>query len=377
MRFRLFVFVLMVVLAALSASLYAQNAPQPDAMLDAHVAEAFVEASAAAKSSNHDQAAQIYWSIAERFPDHADAPRAAKQAAYTIDRLGDRDRSIAAFKRALDMYPDSGYTPALKRCLALSYQAKGDKETAIRELDDLVSRYPKSDAAGLGLINLGLLHIAQVCKQNTDEQNWQRKEEADAAFSRVTETFPDKRDLCAKAEMYRAGIAFERALAKRMSWDDAIKQVQAVKEAFPDADKAILARLELMQAEKLLFGKRYSDVVARSESLIESYPNCKLEVGWAHLLAGEADLELGESAKALAHCQIVANGNYTESDNFKDRDVTRSALVSIGDCYQKMGQLDKARDAWQNVITTYPGAWEAEVAQARLDRTKEGATSGK
>ncbi len=40
MRFRLFVFVLMVVLASFSASLYAQNAPQPDPALDAQVAEA-------------------------------------------------------------------------------------------------------------------------------------------------------------------------------------------------------------------------------------------------------------------------------------------------------------------------------------------------
>lgn len=366
MRFRLFVFVLMVVLAAFSVSLFAQSTPQSDPTLDAHVAEAFVEASAAAKSSNHDQAAQIYWSIAERFPDHADAPRAAKQAAYTIDKLGDRDKSIAAFKRALDMYPDSGYAPALKRCLALSYQAKGEKERAIRELDDLISRYPKSDAACLGLINLGLLHIAQVCKQNTDEQNWQRKEEADAAFRRVTETFPDKRDLCAKAEMYRAGIAFERALAQRSTWDIAAEQIRNVLSTYADAPGAIKARLEIMLAEIALENSDASAALQRAEDVLKSYPGCKLEMVWSHYIAGNACESRGDYATALTHYSAIIDGKYTEVDNFANRDITLYSLRRSANCYARLGQPDKERQMWEAIIQRYPDNPIAKIAEAEL-----------
>ncbi|MGI6295751.1 MAG: tetratricopeptide repeat protein [Armatimonadota bacterium] len=366
MRFRLFVFVLIVVLAAFSVSLFAQSTPQSDPTLDAHVAEAFVEASAAAKSSNHDQAAEIYWSIAERFPDHADAPRAAKQAAYTTDKLGDRDKSIAAFKRALDMYPDSGYAPALKRCLALSYQAKGEKERAIRELDDLISRYPKSDAACLGLINLGLLHIAQVCKQNTDEQNWQRKEEADAAFRRVTETFPDKRDLCAKAEMYRVGIAFERVLAQRSTWDIAAEQIRNVLSTYADAPGAIKARLEIMLAEIAMENGDYQDQARRADALIQAYPQCKLEIGWASLIAGYGYENTGDYATALKRYLLVIEGHYAVADNFKGLDVTLFCLMRSAECHVRTGETAKALDIWQTVLKNYPSSPKASLSAAMI-----------
>jgi tetratricopeptide (TPR) repeat protein len=373
MRFRSLVSVFIVVLLiCFAAALHAQDAPQPAPAADAQVSSAFAQATVADKAKHPDQAAQILWNLVDQFPNHPQAPKAAKQAAYLTDKLKDRDQSIAAFKRALELYPNSEYAPVLKRCLALNYEAKGDKGSAISEFRDLVARFPRSDAACFGLVNLGLLYVSQVAKDKTDAANWQLKDDADAAFKQVVDTFPAKRDMCAKAELYRAGIAFERALANRISWDAAIKQVQSVKRAYPGADPGILARLELMSIENDMLDHKYADVAANAEKLIEAYPTCKLELGWARLLAGDARTELGEYDNAMAHYQAVINGKYTPADNFAGRDVTTSAMVSIGDCYNRMGQPGKAKEVWQSLIAGHAGSWDAEVAQRRLDLLKGG-----
>lgn len=373
MRFRSLVSVLIAILTACSiAALYARDASQPDPALDAQIADAFAQATAADKAAHPDQAARIYWSIVDRFPDHPESPRAAKQAAYATDKLKDRDQSIAAFKRALELYPDSGHAPALKRCLALNYGAKGDKDAAIAELKDLIARFPTSDSTCYGLVNLGLLYISKVGKQNTDGVNWKYKDDADSAFGKVVELFPGRRDVCARAELHRSGIAFERALAWRISWVDAIGQVKAVKEKYPDAPSYILARIELMQAEKAMLEKDHSSALQHTAKVLADYANCRLEVGWAHYVSGNACEKKKDYAAALSHYSTILAGNYTEADNFANRDITLYSLRRSADCYSKLGQSDKELEAWLAIIERYPDDPVVEIARASVARLQGG-----
>jgi TolA-binding protein len=369
MRFRSFVSVFIVVLLiCFAATLYAQDAPQPDPAVDAQVSSAFAQAAAADKAAYVDQAAQIYWSIVDRFPDHPLAPTAAKQAAYATDKLKDRDKSIAAFKRAVDTYPNSEFAPVLKRSLALSYQAKGDKVSAINELKDLVARFPKSDPASEGLVNLGLLYVSQVSKDRSDAENWTLKDDADAALKQVVDTFPAKRDVCARAELMRAGIAFERAWANRMSWDDAIKQVQGVKDAYPDAPKDALARLDLMQAEKKRNDGDNASAAKLMDAIVANYPMCKQEIGWANYIAGHAYEDMGNYTTALERYQAVVKGDYSAKDNFKDRDVALYCLLQSAECYVQLKRIDDAKAIWESILIKYPNAPKAQIA---VDRLKE------
>ena len=373
MRFRSLVSVLIAILTACSiAALYARDASQPDPALDAQIADAFAQATAADKAAHPDQAARIYWSIVDRFPDHPESPRAAKQAAYATDKLKDRDQSIAAFKRALELYPDSGHAPALKRCLALNYGAKGGKDAAIAELKDLIARFPTSDSTCYGLVNLGLLYISKVGKQNTDGVNWKYKEEADAAFRRVAETFPNKRDLCAKAEMYRAGIAFERVLAHRSTWEIASEQIQGMLNSYADAPGGIKARWEIMLAEIAMENSDASTALQRAEDILKSYPDCKLEVGWSHYIAGNACESKEDYATALTHYSAIIDAKYTEADNFANRDITLYSLRRSADCYSKLGQSDKELEAWLAIIERYPDDPVVEIARASVARLQGG-----
>lgn len=359
------------VLAGLPSVLFAQDTSASQiAAVNAQVADAFTQAAASVKAKHPELAVQIYWSIVNRFPNHPDSPRAAKQAAYATEALKDRDASITAYKKALDLYPMSGYVPALKMRLAHSYEAKGDKTSAISELKDLIAKFPKSDAACEGLINLGLLYISRVGESKKNAVNWQLKDDADAVFKQAIDEFPSRRDICAKAELYRAGIAFERAKAGRVSWDQAIAQIQAVKDAHPDAPKAILARLELMEAEKALKNQDNSLALEHAESVISSYSDCRIELGWAHYLAGFASEQVNNIKGAIDHYSAVLSGNYTKADNFHDRDVTLYCLVRSGYCYAKQGEKDLATQAFQRVADAYPGTAQAKEAAAQLAKLK-------
>jgi outer membrane protein assembly factor BamD (BamD/ComL family) len=355
---------IVLMLLCFAAPMYAQSAPQPAA--NTPISNAFAQAKAADKANHPDQAAQILWSIADRFPNHPEAPRAAKQAAYATDKLKDRDQSIAAFKKALALYPNSQFVPALKRCLALNYQAKGDKDSAIAELKDLVARFPKHEEASEGLVNLGLLYTSQVGMNDSDAANWKRKDAADAAFKQLVDTFPNKRQLCAKAEMYRAGIAFEKVLAKRSTWDVASDQLQGVLDTYPDAPPAVRARCEIMLAEIAVKTGDTRGMADRAEKIIRSYPKCKLEVAWAHFLAGDACECEKRYSEALAHYTAILAGKYTKADNFKGIDITLFSLRRLGQVYTNLGMTKEAIADWQTLIKSYPGTGEAAFASESL-----------
>lgn len=346
----------------------AQDLPQPASPIDAQVSTTMAQAVAADKAKHPEIAARLYWRIVDRFPNHREAPKAAKLAAYCTDKLKDRDASIAAFKSALQLYPTSEFVPAMKRCLALNYDAKGDKDSAIAELKDLITRFPKSDEACNSLINLGLLYVGQVGKQNTDAINWKHKDDADAAFKQLVDAFPTNRVLCAKAEMYRAGIALERARRKVITREAAKNQIERMLRNYPDAPAEMRARCEIMLAEMAFEAGRDTEAAKRAGEVVKNYPKCKLEVGWANYLCGAAEERLGDLPNALEHYNAVINGNYGKADNFKDRNVALYCLVRAGYCYANLGQTDIARKTFQRVVDDYPTSIQATGARSRLAR---------
>jgi tetratricopeptide (TPR) repeat protein len=359
---------IVLMLLCFAAPMYAQSAPQAPATDNSQISSAFAQAKTADKAKHPDQAAQILWRIVDQFPNHKESPRAAKQAAYLTDELKDRDKSIAAFKKALALYPNSEFVPVLKKCLALSYQAKGDKDSAIAELKDLVARFPKSEATSDGLVNLGLLYVSQVGLQDPADVEWKHKDLADAAFKQVVDTFPGKRALCAKAEMYRSGIAFERVLAGKSTWEKTSDQLQKLLDTYSDADPAVRARCEIMLAE-IAMRRGDADATADgAEKVIATYPKCKLEAGWAHYLAGNA-YETGKHfTEAAAHYSAVLAGNYTKASNFRDVDITLYSLRRLGEVYTNLGMTKEAAADWQTLIKLYPETKEAQLAAARLSK---------
>ena len=51
---------------------------------------------------------------------------------------------------------------------------------------------------------------------------------------------------------------------------------------------------------------------------------------------------------------------------YPDGNKAVAALYRLGLCYEKMGHPSEAKEAWQNVITVYPGSAEAIDAEKKL-----------
>lgn len=365
MRRSLILTLLLALVLCMPLALYAQDQSQAQSPGSA-VASAFSQGDSLTAAKNHEGAAKAYWTIVEAYPTDPRAPEAAMKYAKAVESLGDDDRSIGAYRQALAAYPKSDYAPGMKWSVALIQSHKKDHTAAAKEFEELAVTYPDSPLAPDAQICSGHQRIGMISSKLTNHDNWVLKEEADAAWKKTTELFPKNTAKCAEAELYRAGIAFERASAKITTWDVAIQQIRGVKASYPDAPKWILARLDLMQAERTRADGDDKAAAAQLDALVKAYPDCKLEIGWANYVAGNSYEDLGDFTTALARYQAVVNGNYTQKDNFRDRDVALYCLLQSGECYEKLGQTDKAREIWQSVLVKYPDAPKAEMARNRL-----------
>jgi|GEM_PF-3687870 len=326
----------------------------------------FVQADAANAEKDYARAAQLYDAIVAQFPNDPRAPEASNKWAYAVDAQGDQDKSIAAFAQALKEYPTSTYAPGLKRSLAMAYKAKGDLDTAIKQLRELVVQYPKSPVAPEAQISIGHLYTLKVDKKNTVEVNWGFKEQAYKAWEAVFTLFPDNFEKGAEAALYCSGIAVERAHDGRQKRQDAIDQVRALIDANKSGPKWILARCVLLVSEMALGADDDEIALEWAQAGIKNYPDCKLEVGFAHYVAGNALESQKHYDEALQHYQIIIDGNYTKADNFKDRDVNLYAMRRSCDCYKNLKQPDKEREAWQALVDKYPKDPIAALAKKRI-----------
>lgn len=358
MRFKSLISIALVAVSVcMSSALYAQTAndDQAKAALD--------QANGAIRADNE---------MLAQYPTHAETPKVALHLAHCYEMTKHWTSALDTYNMIASKYPDDPVVPEANYNAAQRYWAKRDYDTAIQKCSDVVTRFPKSSYAPGAQFKIGMLYVAKRPQGKTPEEKADFKNKADAAFAKVVELYPNDKELCAKVELQRSGIAFERALDGAITWDAAVKQIQAAKEACPNAPKSVSARIELILIEKDMLDHKYADVATNAEKFIDTYSTCKLEVGWARLLAGNARVELGNYDKALAHYQAVIDGKYTSADNFSSRNVTSSAMVYIGDCYTRMGQPDKAKEEWQGVISSYPDSMDARVAKGRLNAMSGG-----
>jgi len=197
-------------LLALLSSATAQEFQQVDSIID--------QAKAAAEAKDYSRALLLFQAVITQFADHPRAPEAGIQIGHCHLKLSNRDAALQAFKYVVDTYRTSEYAPEAKQSLACCYTAKKDVESAIREFAELVDQYRASDQAPNAQLRIGYLNMNKLrdAKKQTDRNRC--RSEADSAFKKLVELFPENRSMCAEAELQRAGIIFERALDKEVSW---------------------------------------------------------------------------------------------------------------------------------------------------------------
>lgn len=79
----------------------------------------------------------------------------------------------------------------------------------------------------------------------------------------------------------------------------------------------------------------------------------------ALFLLGETQFERGQFAQGATQFERLYKA-------YPDGNKAVAALYRLGLCYEKMGHANEAREAYQNVMTVYPGSAEAVDAEKRL-----------
>ncbi len=110
--------------------------------------------------------------------------RAAYNVAFDALKAGKYDDSAQLFQSFLELYPNAAYTPNALYWLGESYYATRNFKMAEAQFSDLVGRYPTHDKAAGGLLKLGLSQFgegATAQAQQTLEQVISRFPGSDAA----------------------------------------------------------------------------------------------------------------------------------------------------------------------------------------------------
>ncbi len=99
-----------------------------------------------------ETAVQTYRRYLEQFPDSADAPFAAWQAAALTEQMGDTETAVALYQSLADNYPEHEDAPeALFRAGFLANEMR-DVETAVFLWQQAVKRYPQSEYGAAAIV---------------------------------------------------------------------------------------------------------------------------------------------------------------------------------------------------------------------------------
>lgn len=121
-------------------------------------------------------------------------------------------------------------------------------------------------------------------------------------------------------------------------------------------------RTEYERAFNLLKDGRYDPAISAFKKFVQTYPKSSYADNAQYWL-GEANYVQRNFKVALAEFDKVIN-KYPTSPKRAD------AMLKMGYTYQELGQIDRARQSLNNVITSYPNTTAASLAQKRLQDIK-------
>ena len=112
----------------------------------------------------------------------------------------------------------------------------------------------------------------------------------------------------------------------------------------------------------LVKNKRYDDAIAGYKQFIADYPNSNYVANSRYWLA-QIYVVQGKTADAEREYLIVAQEHSTSSKAVE-------AWLKLGKLYERLGQPEKAVNAYNQVVTQYGGSTAAQMAVDRLQALK-------
>jgi TolA-binding protein len=328
-------------------------------------------ANAALQLNKHVEAAAQFSVFADRFPKHANAPKAQLRAGDALAAGKQPEQAAAAYEKLLAKYPQSPEAGEAKKALA----DLADTVTDPVQLARILKSLPAADRAAATL-RLARIHVTG-----------KRYTEAETTLTGLIRENPDAKAageakyllgvaLDAQKKSEPAAAAFQGAVqadpsAKwavdaqgRLAWLylDLKQPAQAEKAATaalglkPAAEAERQARLALLQAS--LDQEKWQQAFDGCRALMASNPPADTVPTLLYTQAWVME-KMGKSAEALPLWEKLA-AEHRRSEHAAE------ALIHVGDARFKAENHSAAREAYAAVVTGFPKSPLANEARFKL-----------
>lgn len=258
-------------------------------------------------------------------------------------RKGDYGNAAKEYQDFLKKYPDSDLSAEAMFLLAKSQMGLGDMDAARQTLTLLHSKYEQSDFASQGIMQLALLELKRA--------NVTR---ADSLFDLVVKKY-SATELAAQATYEQANLAMGRGDTTRaLGLYAAAGQMN-----LGEYSHQSMYRLAMFyrSGNKDDSSRAYFRAVAVKSDNTSLAAECVYRIG-------ESYLSLRDYSNAMTSFDEVRRS----FDGIEDWYTL--SLIGLGECYEKTGSTDKAREIYQTVIILHPEDDYGTTAQSRLKRLR-------
>lgn len=387
--------------------------PEPDVILS-KIADTY------GMENNETKAIKMYELVREKYPDSKGYIASSMGIARYLKK--DKDK-IEIYTMVKTKFPEDTYARIAMMRMAEIYQKNGEYNKCIQEIEDLLSTHPRGlryEAVKLmqqayeALFKQQLkadeytqiLNRYELEHNRIDRMSSRRIElsvglaylEAklhDQAFNHLINAYKQyKRSARSEILIYGLGVAMDESGRK----EDALKMFNSFSKRFPKSKRrgeVLLraGRIYLDQKNYALSSKRFETAFKISKDHLEkgkilllhanvfeikgdlekaaqlrekAISETALAPGENYDMLTEAYKELGRTYIALKQ-YVKSARSYSKALSFSSDEQEKANLgFLLGDAYQKGNILQKAKDAYKEVVSSYDSVW-ARLAQQRLD----------
>ncbi|MEK9136225.1 MAG: tetratricopeptide repeat protein, partial [Bacteroidota bacterium] len=236
------------------------------------------------------------------------------------------EKAIVEYRAFLNRFPESPLAADAHYWIAMSSRAMYRNDVAVKEFNDVVGSYGQSKVAPLALLELGLLYV-----------NEEKYSEAITTFERLEAAYPSSE--AAIHGSYEKGAAYQA----RGELEKARMQFQSVAEKNKGSlygDKSLVGVGLVAQAKDdypTALGA-FTDVASRRTDVVGAEAQYRI----GECLYGE--FKYKDAVSALLRVKYI----YPSAKDW----IARSYL-KVGECYEKVSDKGKAREAYQMVLKSH------------------------
>lgn len=326
---------------------------------------------------NFDAAIAAYKNVIAKYPGSAVAGDALRSIQYSLESLGRTDEAIkitddfiqanpespfaedlrikkgelfysgkrysdaiSEYNAFVNTFPKSAKNPEVYYLMAKSYMNIGDTVNTLKTFDEIVKKYPESEYAPMSLLESGLF-LKEI----------NRSIQAESQFDELVKRYPESSSA--------PQALFEISTIKISVGDTTAGIVtnRQIMDKYPESEYAVLSQYRLAAFFKLT-GNLDSAAIYYLK-LSENDLNTDI--------AAESAFRLGEIYQYNGDLHSAVKWYLFVGDKYAGLEDWHSlSLLNLGECYEKLEDFVKAKDAYSALVALRKGDEFGEEADRRL-----------